>query len=47
LTAKGAARVRKLNRKVRRHCTQFEVRLAAHERMELLRLLAKLADQRE
>ena len=47
LTAKGAARVRKLNRKDRRYSTQFAARLAARERKELLRLLAKLTDRRE
>ena len=47
LTAKGAALARKLNRKVRRHDGQFAARLAAREREELLRLLAKLTDRRE
>jgi DNA-binding MarR family transcriptional regulator len=47
LTAKGAALARKLNRKVRRHDAQFAARLAALERKELLRLLAKLTDRRE
>jgi DNA-binding MarR family transcriptional regulator len=44
LTANGAALVRRLNRKVRRHDMQFATRLAARERKELLRLLTKLAD---
>src|SRR5476651_2714034 len=47
LTAKGAALVRNLKRKVRRHDRQFAARLAAGERKELLRLLAKLTDRRE
>jgi DNA-binding MarR family transcriptional regulator len=47
LTAKGAALVRNLKRKVRRHDGQFAARLAARERKELLRLLAKLTDRRE
>ena len=44
LTAKGTALVRRLNLKVRRHDGQFATRLAARERKELLRLLAKLTD---
>jgi DNA-binding MarR family transcriptional regulator len=44
LTAKGTALVRRLNRKVGRHDRQFATRLAARERKELLRLLAKLTD---
>ena len=47
LTAKGAALVRNLKRKVRRHDRRFAARLAAGERKELLRLLAKLTDRRE
>ncbi len=44
LTARGAALVRKLNRKVRRHDAQFAARLTAGEGKKLLRLLAKLTD---
>jgi DNA-binding MarR family transcriptional regulator len=44
LTAKGTAVVRRLNTMIKRQDTQFVARLAARERRELLRLLAKLAD---
>jgi DNA-binding MarR family transcriptional regulator len=47
LTAKGAALVRNLNRKVGRYDRQFAARLAPRERKQLMRLLAKLTDRRE
>lgn len=47
LTARGAALARELNRKVRLHDTRFAGRLTAHEREELMRLLAKLTDRQE
>jgi DNA-binding MarR family transcriptional regulator len=45
--AKRAAPARELKRKCRRQHTQVAPRLAARERKELLRLLARLTDRRE
>lgn len=44
LTAKGETLLAQLKRRVRQHDRQFAASLAADERKELLRLLAKLAD---